>query len=365
MLKPMQDKIIVGHVHELGVSDMSVRDFYKENWNRKIALTDERFYKWQFIDSHERYKDCCIIAYNTEKKQILGVMGLNKRDFFLQQKSLKGAELTTWVISSDMKGTGLGNKIIDFIQENYQVAIGMGITDAALPVYMKYNFKFIKTIPRFVKVINFESIKHFSKYNLLGEKLIKLREIKLTNNFYASELSEADLNLIFEKFKYYADCFSRSKENFRWRFKNHPYLQYKSFLVKSKSSTSGIAIVLREEISLKEFRILHVIDCFGDVNDISSAINFIERYASENKFDIIDFYSTHPLINSYFINAGWFSINDESCFQFPHLFQPIEMRDPPTTSLIYWCKPDLMIDLSRFYVTKQDADFDRPTLHTE
>ena len=57
---------------------------------------------------------------------------------------------------------------------------------------------------------------------------------------------------------------------------------------------------------------------------------------------------------------------DDICFQFPHLFHPIEMRNPPTTSLIYWSKNQFteMADLSKLYISKQDADLDRPTKHT-
>jgi len=44
----------------------------------------------------------------------------------------------------------------------------------------------------------------------------------------------------------------------------------------------------------------------------------------------------------------------------------MELRSPPTTSLIYWSRDNFedMADTSRLYITKQDADLDRPTMGT-
>jgi len=113
-------------------------------------------------------------------------------------------------------------------------------------------------------------------------------------------------------------------------------------------------------------RILHVMDLFGTPNALSKGVAFIEQYALEHGFDVIDFYSTHGGVNAALISHEWFSVLDDTCFEFPHLFQPLEMRHPPTTSLIYWAREGMaqMADLSRLYVTKQDADLDRPTGHS-
>ena len=48
----------------------------------------------------------------------------------------------------------------------------MGSTDIALPIYMRGGFRYIKSIPRFVKVIDFKKIKKFSIFNTLAIKLM-------------------------------------------------------------------------------------------------------------------------------------------------------------------------------------------------
>jgi hypothetical protein len=152
-----------------------------------------------------------------------------------------------------------------------------------------------------------------------------------------------------------------------WRYTNHPIFKYKQFLVSNskKISSSKAFVALREETSVEDFKIIHIMDFFGDDSSLLSALSFIEDYASKNNFDVIDFYCTASRIYRFMLSRGWFSINDDTCFKFPHLFHPIEMRNPPTTSLIYWSKNNLcdIADVSKLYITKQDADLDRPTLY--
>jgi hypothetical protein len=110
---------------------------------------------------------------------------------------------------------------------------------------------------------------------------------------------------------------------------------------------------------------LHITDLFGDEQALPLAIKFIENYAKKNNFALIDFYCTSTKIYRFMLCGGWFSVNDDMSFRFPHLFHPIEMRDPPTTSIIYWAKSNFcsMTDFSRLYITKSDVDLDRPTTH--
>lgn len=63
-------------------------------------------------------------------------MGLNKRIFYSAGQCLNGAELTTWVVDKQVKGSGAGAKILNFITDNFTVLFGMGISQDALPIYL-------------------------------------------------------------------------------------------------------------------------------------------------------------------------------------------------------------------------------------
>ena len=180
--------IKIGYVSDLSVDSEIVRNFYAINWKRQIALSEKFFYEWQFIAApNSENKDHCVIAYDDQKQEILGVMGLNKRSFFLNGKSCNGAELTTWIVSGEAIGSGLGVKILEFIQSEFEVLIGMGISDMALPIYMRSGFRYVRSIPRFIKVINFEPLKHHSSYTNLAIKLINKWGVIRQNSFGSFE----------------------------------------------------------------------------------------------------------------------------------------------------------------------------------
>ena len=105
-------------------------------------------------------------------------------------------------------------------------------------------------------------------------------------------------------------------------------------------------------------------DIIGNEKNILAVMTFIQEFSFDHDIDIIDFYCTNSNIGKYFLSMGWFSSVDDQYLKIPHLFSPIELREPTTTSLIYWSRQYMMemSDISKLYITKQDADLDRPTL---
>lgn len=358
--------IEIGTVNHFGIDSKKVQEFYRANWNRPIALADNDFYNWQFksAPSHNNL-DVSVIAFDVDKKQIFGVMGVTQRPMVLDGKSLIGGELTTWMISEELQGTGIGTAIVQFCQSQYDVLTGFGISGASLKVFMRQYFRFIRQIPRFVKVINFDPLKKYAKYNSLAHDLIDRWATINTSRFTVCDLNEVSLGSANDYLICNFNHFSRDYAHLQWRYENHPYFHHKQFMISSvpQNIHAPVFVCLREESSVADFKILHVLDCFGTDENMSAAIAFIEAYASENNFDVIDFYCTAASINCHFINSGWFSTSDDICFQFPNLFHPIEMRDPPTANVVYWSKnnSEKLANLSNLYITKQDSDCDRPT----
>ena len=189
---------------------------------------------------------------------------------------------------------------------------------------------------------------------LLGSTPFEVQDITSTEAYAGCDHAQVQFN-----------HFSREQPFLQWRYLRHPVYTYKQFFVHSADAGSGhgVYVCLREELGVEGLRMLHVLDCVGDGRDMPSAVSFIHHYCTANNFHVADFYCTATRISRYFSSSGWFSMVDDGCFRFPHLFSPLEFRDPPTTSLIYWTRLDMLelSDTSNLYVTKQDADLDRPT----
>ena len=345
----------IGFKYQFLLDSNLIREFYTRLWSRKIALSDEDFYNWQFVlPPDNNLQDHCVLAVSGN--EIIGVMGLNVRVFSLNGCKYRGAELTTWIVDPKFAGLGAGAKMLAFIQSEFDILIGMGITDQALSVYMRSGFRYLASIPRFIKILDVEAISTYGSCSKLGKKLIKKWRPVVTSNILVQDvdwLSESEMNFEF-------NGFDRSVKSLRWRYSNHPYFNYKS--VRIQNDQSFCYVVFREE-KCSGFTILRVVDILGDECNFHLATQFIDNYIIDNNIAVADFFCTASRVNQYLIGSGWFSILDDKSVQFPHLFQPIELRMPATTSLIYWSKIAEInfYNIYDLYITKSDADFDRPT----
>ena len=358
----MNSAITVGNAGDLGVAAEDLCRFYGDNWKRRIALEVPSFYRWQFMETprnggHDR---CCVVV---DGGDILGVMGLNERPFLLDGTMKEGAELTTWVVKKEAQGRGLGKRIIAYLQGRYEVLLGMGITSAALPLYRASGFSYMRQIPRFVRVFDAEAIAPYAQMDRLAKSLIRKYRDPGRAECKVQAKPARDLAAIATAMESRFNRFLRDADYLRWRYEDHPVFSYQAYEV--RGGGSGAGVVFRSD-EVEGMRIVHVTDCFGDDADMPAALTFIDDYCREADAHVVDFYCTSGHVSRHFRARGWFSIQDDECFRFIHLFHPPELREPPTTSLVYWTGGDMpsLMDSDRLYVTKQDLDLDRPTAAT-
>ena len=347
----------VGFASDLGIDFKKIMSFYQDYWSRKIAISDNNFHQWQFQQPPaNKGINSCVTA--EKDGRILGVMGLNKRNFYLSGKVKNGAELTTWVVDPSTKGVGI--KILNFITRNFDYLIGMGISEEALPIYLFSNFRYLRHIPRFIYPINAEKVLEISEYTSIRHAKLLVKPAKSFNTDIDHE------RIVWSEMKeppfIEGNYFSRSIEDLVWRYDNHPYYKYLNFKIFCKESLIGY-VVLRGEIT-DNIKLLHVVDILGKKESYEYSIKFIESYAKKYGYWAVDIFSTFAPLNKYFNMRGWLSSVDSSFINIPHLFHPLEIRNPSTTSLIYWSKNRELesYDVNDLYLTKQDADLDRPTM---
>jgi hypothetical protein len=358
--------VLIGAAHSLGVEEIKVRQFYETNWARKISLTDSKFYQWQFVNLPNAHReDSCHVAIDAQTRELIGVMGLNQRPFNLGDREVRGAELTTWIVNEKYQGSGVGAKILLDLQNTYDVLIGMNISELALPVYLRTGFKFVRFIPRYFRVYNIENVEKFSEFTQLSRKMANLWKKQEEIDFIATQPEDSDLHDVDELMKKQYNYFSRDENYLAWRYTRHPYFKYNLRLIQCpKNPRKKILIVFRVEETNAGLKILHIMDLIGDLENIPAAISFINSFADEQKIDLADFYCTLQPILDFFLYRGWFSAIDDEYIKVPNLFQPIELRHPQTSSLIFWGNQSALgvFNRANLYITKQDCDLDRPTM---
>jgi hypothetical protein len=342
----MPDRLVVDFAHNLNICSSDIANFIGQNWLRQTLLSDKGFYHWQFYTPPANDgKDHTIIALLGT--QIIGFLGLNKRLFMLNGTALNGAELTTWIINNNFQGKGYAKPMLKLITDNFDIVYGANITTDALRVYLAMGFNYIKQIPRFVKVYDYEKVRQLGEISAVIQK--KYPSAKKNNGNYKKIALEAlETNAT-------NNGFARSAADIAWRYKNHPVYQYEAI------ELAANPIIYRLE-EVNGAKIMVITDIIAN----SENLNFsgLDSFAANEAIDMIDFYSTDAKINSILQKSGFIPMQELSEFiDLIYLYNPPETKKSKSYSMIYYAKEPYLRDCFNYgniYLTKADCDLDRP-----
>jgi hypothetical protein len=355
----------IGTASELSISADRIVAFYLAQFQRRLAVSVSEFYDWQFLRTPAGNSDNCIVALDEDRNKIAGVLGVTARPFHLIAISRNAAELTTWLVADDYRSTGVGASMITLALSQFDALVALGVTDFSIPVFLRSGFRQLRAIPRFTRIFDIEALATIATISPLSRKLAPIyrasRSISLTERVAEPE----DFSGLFDRMDRKYNFFVRDPSHLLWRYRRHPVFSYRIFHIASGDGEA--MVVVRDERSIPGLNILHVVDCIGDDEAMPGAFSFIDTLCTREDTHMADFFCTADRINKHAIAAGWFSALDDTHLRVPHLFHPVSLRDPSTTSLVYWSRHNMteMSDRSCLYVTKQDIDFDRPVPNSQ
>ena len=360
----MKNKIKIDFAFNFRIDSDEIRNFYKKNWSNDIILANKNFYKWNFIENPSNSKkDYNCIAVSQSNK-ILGIMGLSRRDFFLEKKKISGAELTTWVLDKNFRGRGLGKNMLVFLKKKFDVLIGSGITDEAKKVYLLNGFSFVKHIPRFFKIYKRDNMDNFIKIKDYADNLFdhqKITVIESTKSYKLENISNKNSLIADSTLKKKSNLFFKSKKWLIWRYLKHPFFKYSIYCIRTNNN-KAFFVMRFDEIS--KMKVGYLVDIFGNHRIIKLIPRIIDQLAQKKKINVVEFYSTFGMINSIFLKNNWVSVIDDDHIKFMNRLYPPRWVEPATTSLILWSKhrKESFYNFSKLYINKSDLDLDRPSI---
>ena len=350
-------------VSEAKLSNSEVCGFYEKHWERPIALARNDFFTWQMNQAPDgEGHNHSIVALQGDK--ILAVMGVTPTQFLAEERTYEGAQLTTWVVSAEARGKGIGTGTLKFLQNRYAILAGAGITESALSLYLRAGFTFLAHIPRFFSVVDFVKAQVFTDVSPLARAVQERRQMSSGQSSYSFEkVSAVELAVCAQSI----GCahFGRDPEWLKWRFDLHPAFEYEAFIIRDPSlAGQGAGAVLRFD-TVQDVPIVHVIDLFGAIEHIGSALTFVEDEAVRRGAAFVDISLTAGPLIGHLRARGWNSVVDDPHLKMPSLFHPLEMREPATTSMVLWARDAQarVYDFNNIHITRADMDLDRPTLH--
>jgi hypothetical protein len=349
----------IAPLSKLGLPPERASTFFETHWKRHIALCDPAFYRWQFLEGPENGgRDSCWGVYDNKNDELLGLMGLNPREYFCGTSRMPGAEMTTFISSPRGTRLGAGARLIQALQDTYPLLMGMSVSQQGVTAFSRAGFRILRTVPRFLRIYNLSPLQPHARIDPLVKKLFRDRPPHpFPHDLRLGQPTPAGVESCMDWLCDHAHGFVRHEQHLAWRFDRHPVYHYSRVELQGEQGPAQLHYRVH---ALKDFTILHILDAYGP--GVEDCLPAIDHLAATHNADIADFFCTHSGINRHFYARGWFSNADDDCFRFPHLFNPVEMREPLTNSLTVWSRDhmDTVCDFGRLYLTKQDMDFDRP-----
>lgn len=357
------EAIRITSVAEASLSNAAIRAFYAKHWARSIALSREDFAFWQFNKAPGADgRNHSMVALMGD--EIIAVMGVTPAVFLFDGHERRGAELTTWVVAPEARGRGVGHDMLSALQTRFDLLTGSSISAAAVPLYLAAGFTFFAHIPRYFYISDFETLPRFAAASDSALRVSARRQAAAVPlEWCATPVSAAALAP--EAGALFAfGHFARDAKRLAWRYDDHPAFCYEAFSVHGAgNSGTGAGVILRAD-RVENTPILHLIDVFGDPEDVPAALAFIEAEARNRGAAFVDISLTSGPVSALLRTRGWSSAVDDPLVELPSLFYPVELRRPATTSMAIWAREggEHLYDMSRLHVTRGDMDLDRPTL---
>ncbi|WP_068010310.1 GNAT family N-acetyltransferase [Pseudovibrio axinellae] len=327
---------------------------------------EQEYYNWNFAQAPlNRGEDHCCVAVDSQGI-VLGVMGLNERTFIFRNEKLAAAELTTWIVAPKGQNKGIGPAMLRYLQKRYDVLLGMGITPMAVSIYLRHGFRYLNPVPRYMKVFDLNKVENLAYTDKRTSKIHRYwRQNSVTSQvpYKTIEATDDIIEEVNSTFSSRANCFARGATEMAWRYSRHPTYSYNVKIITNPNESGSLAVLVYRLQDINDgVRIAHILDLFGDLPAMKSAVSFVETELPKLGVDFIDFYSTYGEHQGLFLSCGWFMLGSDSFFNFPHLFNPVELRNPSSNSFVLWGRDgaESLFNFSSCYISKQDCDFDRP-----
>jgi hypothetical protein len=156
----------------------------------------------------------------------------------------------------------------------------------------------------------------------------------------------------------------RTYDYLAWRYLNHPYYRYEWLqLLDDTGALAAVAVYRIERLSGLDESVIHVVEFLGDPEarvPLAAALVGVTR---EICASFIGFRCSHrPSLDAWLPVGGVRYGADDPTYQIPSLFQPVVQNYRPLIWAYRMNPADVARPgLDRLYVTRADADQDRPS----
>lgn len=325
------------------------REYITGAFHQKYILGDEKFLKWQYSGSGTLY----LVKY---KDKIIGNFGCKDLPYKVYDKTSTVRAVMNLFVLEKYRKIGVAPLLVKEVFDTQDYILNLGYNNIAESLQAKFrkNWHVGGSLSRYLIILNPEH-DLLKKYTIINKREVRLPAGDRTSKF--SGRFDHTFDKFWEKVRTrYPITAERSSQYLQWRFSDHPHLKYSYLIAKINNEIAGYLVYRIEETS--DFKIARIVDFISHYSSEKSLLFKFLELAELNGAHAADFIFSGDFYKSCLKETGFFDTAGTDFEKFPIRFNPISYSKFEV-GIAY----DIEAPLSDFYLTRADADQDRPNPH--
>jgi acetyltransferase (GNAT) family protein len=334
-----------------------LRAFFSRVYGPSHVLSDgETFLRWQFGRCSS---DVCTVKVVWLNNRIAGCLGYVPVDVALSGGIIRGAWVINWIVDQDVRRLGLGPMLMRDVTREFELTLNLGPNAEARDVLRRMRWTTVGELPRYVIALDAEAatllMEEPQRWPLTAAVPVSTTAVRVrrVGRFSASATE------LWNRFQNRRVAGARrSCEFLNWRYADHPSFEYRLFEAYYGDELGGIAVYRLERVQSREITIGRILELVS-IDECGQGLLHAVIEDSRPEAVLLDFFSAFPAHRVLLRDAGFAAGDHPAAASIPIVFQPIDRQRNGI-----W----FLAELSRagtpdvdWYVTKGDADQDRPT----
>jgi len=335
--------------------------FYNEAYGEKHILNNHVHHDWQFKNNPFNKLSKKSILINESSSFIDSQLGFIPVELKLFEKYYNSSWHISFFTLEKFRGKGIGTQLIEYGNDFFEFTMVLSGSDGTKKIYLNTDGKDFGDLNRYIGILNKKRIEDYLQL------LIENDEIQIfdDNKYKITRVTDLNENydLFWNKVKTrYPITVNRTKEYLKWRFLDHPLLNYHFLLLKDNDGIMGFAVI-RFEDNNEKLKAARIVDMVVFEKFEKILLNLISNYCLK-KVDFIDFFCTGSFYKESFDKMNFFN-NISEKLPFPGVFNPIDVTRRSEINFFFKNNMDenfdgKLDDIENFYFVKSDSDQDRP-----
>lgn len=340
----------------------ALRTFWARAYRPGYLLRENHaLFRWQFGARAPADGDAYHVKLAMLGGEVVGCLGYIPVEVTLAERVVRGAWLANWMVDPERRQLGLGPLLMREVTRQFDVTLNLGPNQDARTVLAKMGWSYVGTLPRYLHVLDVGAAAALTEAGGLdwpapaawtGGQGIAVRPI--------SAFDETATALWDRLAPTLGAGTRRSADYLNWRYVQHPLWEYRCFEACAGGRLRGFAVYRVETVRDRSLMVGRLVELVAEPEAAGALLGAVLEDARARGVVLLDFFSSNPRTAPALEALGFLTDAQAPVAQIPLLFQPIDRQRVAIHFMAYPAKVLGAASLASWYVTKGDADQDRP-----